>query len=163
MTYVEHPFAPVFNENSSVLILGTIPSPQSRNHHFYYSHPQNAFWKVLSTLLKEPLPQTPEEKSTFLLVHHIALWDVLHACEIKGASDSHIRNPVPNDFSDLFRQAPIQKVFTTGKKATELYQKLCEPHTGVPTIYLPSTSPANRYWYPFEKLLLTYQIILPWL
>ncbi len=161
MAYVEHPFQAVFDTHSSILILGTIPSPQSRIHGFYYSHPQNAFWRVLATLLQENIPQTPTEKRKFLLQHHIALWDVLQACDIEGASDSHIRNPVPNDFSVIFETAPIQKIFTTGKKATSLYRKFCEPRIGLPTTYLPSTSPANRYWYPFEKLVEAYKTILP--
>ena len=163
MEYLKHPFPPVFNSDSAVLILGTFPSPQSRIHEFYYSHPQNAFWRVLSRLVKENLPETPEEKKQFLLKHHIALWDVLQACEIEGASDQKIRHPVPNDFSVILQQSSIEKVFTTGKKATALYEKYCQDKTGIPAVYLPSTSPANRYWFPFDKLLEAYTILLPWI
>ncbi len=163
MEHVIHPFAPVYNKQSAILILGTIPSPKSRLYGFYYSHPQNAFWPVLSALLNECSPETPAEKTAFLLRHHIALWDVLYACNIKGASDSHITRPVPNDFTRIFKAAQIQAVFTTGKKATELYTRLCEPQTGRPAIYLPSTSPANRRWYSFPRLLEAYRVILPYL
>ncbi len=163
MTCVIHPFAPVFDETSHILVLGTIPSPQSRKNGFYYSHPQNEFWHVLSALLHEKQPRTTEEKKAFLLKHHIAVWDVLHSCEIEGASDSRIRRPIPNDFSDLFAAAPIQQIFTTGKKATVLYQKLCEPRNRRAAAYLPSTSPANRYWFPYPKLLEAYQVLLPYL
>ncbi len=163
MEHVIHPFAPVYDEHSVILMLGTIPSPKSREHGFFYSHPQNAFWPVLAALLEEPRPETPAEKTAFLLRHRIALWDVLQSCEIKGASDSHISRPVPNDFSPVFQTAPIQAVFTTGKKATELYTRLCQPQTGRPAVYLPSTSPANRRWYPFPELLRAYRVILPYL
>ena len=92
-----HPLEPIFDENSRILILGTFPSVKSRETKFYYGHPQNRFWKVISTLVGEAIPTTIEEKTTLLLRHGIALWDVLASCEIKGSSDSSISNPKPND------------------------------------------------------------------
>lgn len=150
---VTHAFQPVFDSHSRVLVLGTMPSPQSIRHGFYYSHPQNRFWPLLSVLFGEPLPQTPEEKATLVLRHRIALWDVLARCDINGASDASIRHPVPNDFTALLRKADIRTVFTTGKTATNLFQKHVAPVIGLNAVYLPSTSPANQALFPWEKLL----------
>ena len=140
---VVHPLAPVFDERSRVLILGTMPSPTSRETGFYYNHPQNRFWKVLAALFDEPAPSTNEAKEALARAHGIALWDVLAACSIEGAADGTIAECEPNDIAWLLRQAPIQAVFCTGAKATELYRRYCEPAANMACTRLPSTSPAN--------------------
>lgn len=144
-TRIVHPWGPVFDSESRVLILGTIPSPKSREAGFSYGHPQNIFWETLATVLGK---QTPEydtgTRKMFVLENHIAIWDVLHSCEIDGASDFSIRNPVPNKFASLLEKTKIEKIFTTGKKATELFERLCVDEAGMKPVYLPSTSPANR-------------------
>ena len=127
-----------------MLILGTIPSPKSREQGFYYGHPQNRFWKVLADVLGEKVvPQTVEERKKFLKRNRIALWDVLESCEIKGASDVSIRNARPNDMNRILQAADIRAIFVAGTKAAKLYKKLCLPTCGVEAIQLPSTSPAN--------------------
>lgn len=161
-TRVTHTFEPVYNRNSRVLLLGTMPSPLSRENGFYYSHPQNRFWKIIGTLLGEAIPQTPEQKKCLILSHHIALWDVLESCDIVGASDSSIKNPKTNDLRSILHNAPIRAVFFTGKKAEQLYIRLSEPIKGIPVACLPSTSPANRR-YSDEALLQHYAAILPYL
>jgi hypoxanthine-DNA glycosylase len=153
MLKVIHPFEPIFNENSRVLILGSFPSPASRAN-YYYGHPQNRFWKTLSELFNEPLPAPdPESKRNFILSHCLALWDVLHSCEITGADDNSIRNPVPNKFQPILAKSQIHTIFTNGKKATELFQKLCVEEAGQSSIYLPSTSPANRAQHGKEEFM----------
>lgn len=141
--YVTHDFEPVFDEHSRVLMLGTMPSPKSREVGFYYGHPRNRFWKVVSDVCGEPLPETIGDKKAFALRNKIAVWDVLAGCEIKGAEDSSIRNPVPNDMCRILENADVQAIFTTGTKAAQLYKKYCYPKTGIEAIPLPSTSPAN--------------------
>lgn len=140
---VTHEFDAFFDKDSRVLILGTIPSPKSREQGFYYGHPQNRFWKVLADVLGEEFPQTVEDRKVFLKRNHIALWDVLESCEIKGASDVSIRNARPNDMNRILREADIQAIFVAGTKAAQLYKKLCFPECGVEAVRLPSTSPAN--------------------
>ena len=139
---VAHEIAPVFDERSRVLILGTMPSPKSREAGFYYMHPQNRFWKMLAAVLGEPLPFTAEERREMCLRHNIALWDVLASCEIDGAADSSITNAIPNDIRGLLSKCPITAVFTTGKKAHALYRRFFPDLMG--DTCLPSTSPANR-------------------
>ena len=141
--HIDHDIEPVFDEHSRVLLLGTFPSPKSREQGFFYGHPQNRFWKVLAGVLDAPEPQTIPEKKALLLEHKIALWDVCQSCQIEGASDASIRNPKPNDLGSILDNAPIQRIFCTGAKAAQLYRKLIEPQLGISCVQLPSTSPAN--------------------
>ncbi len=157
--FVEHTFKPIYNDKSKVLILGTMPSPKSRENGFYYSHPQNRFWRVISELYNKKLPRTNNEKIKLLLDCHIALWDVLKSCNINGADDSSIKNPVVNDINGLLEHTNICIVFTTGAKASSLYKKYCSESIKIPSIALPSTSPANCRFYNFDSLKESYKII----
>jgi hypoxanthine-DNA glycosylase len=140
-----HPFAPIYDARSRVLILGSFPSPKSREFGFYYGNPQNAFWRTLAFALDVSEPaQDIAAKTEFLLENRVALWDVLRSCDIDGADDNSIRNPAANDFRPIIEASEIRAVFTTGKKATELYNKLAAADVGMSARYLPSTSPANR-------------------
>lgn len=158
-SFVQHSLEPVFDGASTILVLGTMPSPVSREAGFYYSHPQNRFWQVLSAVFDEPLPYTNEQKKQFSLSHGIALWDVLASCEIDGSEDSSIKKPVANDLSLVLSAAPIQAIYTTGDKAAVLYKKLCRGKTGMDAIPLPSTSPANRGRYPLNTLIEIYSVL----
>lgn len=144
MQHLVHTIPPTFDERSRVLVLGSFPSPKSREGQFNYGHPQNRFWRVLAQLAGEELPQTNDEKRSLCLRHGIALWDVVAECDIQGASDTSIKNARPNQLSLITKQAPIEAVFCTGAKAYELYRRLgCEQECGLPATRLPSTSPAN--------------------
>ena len=158
--HVEHPLDPVFDERSHVLLLGTMPSPASREAGFYYGHPLNRFWRVLAELFDEPVATTNERRRDQLLRHHVALWDVLASCDINGASDASIADAAPNDLSRILDAAPIEAVFCTGAKAAELYERHCEAATGMPCTKLPSTSPANAA-VKFDELVEAYRNILP--
>ncbi len=84
MGFVTHSLDPIYDQNARVLILGTMPSPKSREYGFYYSHPQNRFWRVLSAVFGEPIPQNNGEKKSLVLAHHIALWDVWHPATFRA-------------------------------------------------------------------------------
>ena len=172
---VIHKIPPVWNEDSRVLILGTMPSPKSRAAGFFYMHPQNRFWRVLPAVFGEELrlpynasdvEAATSERRQFLLDHKIALWDVLASCDIQGAADSSIKNAVPNDFAEIFRKAKIRRVFCAGQTAFKLWQKHCaalyEPLCQQSAACLPSPSPANAAW-SFDRLLAEWKIILEWL
>lgn len=143
MERVHHTIAPVFSPESEILILGTMPSPKSREAAFYYAHPQNRFWPALALALLRPLPGTREEKIQLILSHRLALWDVLESCEIKGASDASIVHPVANDISALLAQTRVRRVLCTGGTSARLYTRLVFPTTGIPCEPLPSPSAAN--------------------
>lgn len=151
-------FDPVVWPDSRVLILGTVPSPKSREQQINYGNPRNRFWPVLARLWDEKDPLTKEGRYDLLHRRHVALWDVLESCTIHGASDASIKDPIPNDINRVLQMAPITAVFTTGATATRLYRKLCEPQCGMPCSGLPSTSPANATW-SMERLLEAYRPI----
>ena len=152
--HVEHGFGPVWNERSRVLILGSMPSPKSREAAFYYMHPRNRFWPVMEAVFANPADPSdsagtsPESRRAFALRHHLALWDVIASCDIAGASDASIRNAMANDLTPILRVAPIERILTTGAKAAQLYRRLIAPRLteagfDTPMTPLPSTSPAN--------------------
>ncbi len=136
---VYHTLEPIYNQNSKVLILGSMPSVKSREENFYYAHPRNRFWKTLAKVYNEEIT----DKKEFLLKHKIALFDVIKECDIEASSDSTIKNVVPNDLSEILKNSKIEAIFTTGTKAYTLYQKYIFPKTNIKAIPLPSTSPAN--------------------
>lgn len=148
---IEHNFEPVYNEQSQILILGSLPSVKSRENNFYYGHPQNRFWKLISTLCQTAVPQTIEEKKQILYDNRIALWDVIAKCDIIGSSDSSIKNVVANDMHFILEHAPINRIYANGGKAYELYMRYCYPECKREIIKLPSTSPANAA-FSMEKL-----------
>lgn len=160
--FVTHCFESVYDKNSRILILGTMPSPASRKYGFYYSHPRNRFWPVMAHLLGEDLPTTPEEKRSMALKHGFALWDVLSACEIEGASDASIKKPEPNDIAALLQKTNISAIFTTGNQAAQLYARFCAAKGLPECIPLPSTSPANARM-KIEELIEKYSVIMPFL
>lgn len=156
---VIHPLKPIYDSNSKVLILGTIPSVKSREQGFYYANPKNRFWSTLYKVFDTQIRDTTSEKIEFLLKHNIALFDVLKSCDISSSSDNTIKNPVPNDLKSIIDNSNIKYVFTTGRKAYELYNKYCLKDTGIEAIYLSSPSPANCPKGIEEKLFREYSSI----
>lgn len=156
---IEHPIEPVFDQNSRILILGSFPSVKSREVKFFYGHPKNRFWKVIAAVYGEKAPDSIEEKKSFLLRNHIAVWDVIKSCDIEGSADSSIKNVVPNDLNRILNQAEIEHIFLNGKKAEQLYKKYMEKEINRKAECLPSTSPANAAW-SFERLVEEWKKIL---
>ena len=160
ISHVTHESIPPFiNMDSEILILGSLPSVKSREYGFFYAHKQNRFFKTLAMVFNEEEPITIEQRKSFLLKHRIALYDVIYECDICGSSDSSIRNVVPIDIKSILKQYPnIKKIFTTGKKSKELYDKYLLKESGIDAVSLPSTSPANAT-ISQEKLVEAYSII----
>lgn len=162
--HVVHRIAPVYHANSRILILGSLPSPASRRFGFFYGHPQNIFWPLISELLGKDNPSpTVEARRDFALANGIALWDVLAEGEIRGAADSSISRARANDLTPILSTADIQAIFTTGKAAHRYYTALSQPRTGRPAIYLPSTSPANRAAQQKPEFMMAWRQILAYL
>lgn len=153
-----HPFPAFYDSKSKVLILGSFPSVASREGQFFYHHPQNRFWKLLSQIYDESTPLSIEEKKNFLLRHHIAVWDVIKSCEIVGSSDSSIRNVVPNDITGILKDSSIESIITNGGAAFKLYMKYIYQISGYEAYQLPSTSPANA-GFNLDKLIERWSII----
>lgn len=100
-------FAPIADEQSRILILGSMPGIKSLEQQEYYAHPQNRFWRLLALLLNEDVPQNYAVKQALLHKHHLALWDTLGYCERDGSLDSSIKNEAPNAVIELVSDCRI--------------------------------------------------------
>ncbi len=149
---VEHPFPPFFGHDSRILILGSLPSVRSREEGFFYGHPQNRFWRILAALFEEEVPSSIEEKSALLRRNHVALWDVVQSCSIRGSSDASIKDVVPTELFQILTGSRVDRIFCNGGVSGRLYHKYQERRTGMPAVILPSSSPANAAW-SLEKLI----------
>ena len=155
---IKHPFPPLYDKNSKILILGSFPSVKSREQRFFYGHPQNRFWKVVSSVLNCETPITIDEKKKFLFNNHIALWDVIASCEIAGSSDSSIKNVIVNDLTQILSEADIKQIYVNGKTAEKYFNKYTKPLISREAVCLPSTSPANAAW-SLERLEAEWKIV----
>ncbi len=143
---INHPIEPLYDKNSKILILGSFPSVKSREQMFFYGHPQNRFWRVISSIFGAKMPENIDEKKELLLSNNIAVWDVIASCEITGSSDSSIKNVIPNDLSNILNEAKIEKIIVNGKTAEKFYKMYIKGKINREAICLPSTSPANAAW-----------------
>ena len=157
-----HPFKPIFDKKSKILILGSFPSVISRKFGFYYTNPQNRFWRVLARILNDDVPESIDEKIKFLLSHHIAIYDAAISCEIEGSSDAKMSKIVPANLKPIFKEANIMQVYANGGKAYEICKKYLEDGiikaTKNEVIKLPSTSPANAK-FSLERLTNEWTVI----
>ena len=158
-----HPFKPIFDKNSKILILGSFPSVISRKFGFYYANPQNRFWRVLAAILNAAVPESTDDKIKFLLSHHVAIYAAAISCEIKGSSDAKMSKIVPVNLKPIFKTANIKQVYANGGKAYEICKKYLEDEiikaTKNKVIKLPSTSPANAK-FSLEKLAKEWSVIV---
>ena len=152
-THVGPGLPPLHGAQAGALILGSFPSPKSREQGFFYGHPQNRFWPLIASLTGEPVPVWAdiEAKKAIILRHGLAVWDTIGACDIRSASDASIRNVEPNDVAALIRRLGVQAVFCNGAASGRVYARYAQPMTGLAATVLPSTSPANAAW-SMEKL-----------
>ena len=157
-----HPFKPIFDKNSKILILGSFPSVISRKFGFYYTNPQNRFWRVLAGILNAAVPESTDEKIKFLLAHHIAIYDAAISCEIEGSSDAKMSKIVPVNLKPIFKIANITQVYANGGKAYEICEKYLSDEilkaTGKEPVKLPSTSPANAK-FSLEELTYEWKVV----
>ena len=109
---------PFFGDNPTILILGSLPSVKSREDGFFYTHPRNRFFKVLASLFNEEEPLSIVDRKSFLNKHHIALYDVVYACDIHMSDDSSIKNVTPINIKCLLNaHTSIKTVAVNGGKA----------------------------------------------
>lgn len=158
MSQVIQTLEPIYDGNSKILILGTFPSVKSREAQFYYQNPRNRFWKVISEIVQCKEYDTTEQKKSMLTNNKMAVWDVIESCEIKGSSDSSIKNVIPADLTIILDNANIEKIYANGDKAFKLYMKYTYPVTKREIIKLPSTSPANAA-FSLERLIKHWEIL----
>jgi hypoxanthine-DNA glycosylase len=160
-------FPPVANRDSRVLVLGTLPGPESLRRRQYYAQPRNAFWRIMGQLIGAE-PELPyARRLATLRAHRIALWDVCAAAHRVGALDSAIQRATvePNDFERFLRtHAGIVLVCFNGQTALGLYRRLVLPQlptelAGIEQRVLPSTSPAHAAM-PYAQKLQRWRVIM---
>ncbi len=160
--HIKHPFPAIIDSSSKILILGSVPSLKSVEGNFYYMHPSNRFWKVLSNLFDVDLyNMNVNDRAKFLLNHNIALYDSVEECDILGSSDAHISNVIVADIPYLLAKSQIRHIFCNGKASYQYLIKAFPSLLNVVTA-LPSTSPANAAK-SLSSLTTDWQIILNYL
>lgn len=136
-------FAPILPRNPKILILGSMPGEKSLEMQQYYAHAYNLFWPLISTVCDCKLPEDYHSRTELLKYNHIALWDVCNTCFRDGSMDTAIREERPNPITALINAYPsIRLVAFNGQKAAALFRKHF-PDISIPTLTLPSSSPAN--------------------
>ena len=157
----KHHFEMIIDENSQVLILGSIPSLMSEKNNFYYGNPFNRFWKIIGALFNEDnlINQSNEYKKEVILKNHLALYDVIKECKIKGSSDNDIVKDsiVVMNLKEILNKYNIKLIALNGNKAYEIFKKYYPEYVYM-SINLPSTSSANARW-SLEKLIDKWKII----
>ena len=153
---------PLVSADTRLLVLGSFPGVASLAAQQYYGHPQNQFWRILQAIYSpgtEPISASSYEiRSAWMLSHGVGLWDVYASCERQGSLDSQIRNPVVNDFAALRQRCPrLQGVAHNGGESFRHTARL--QNLGLPTVRLPSTSPAHARW-SFERKLVAWREVL---
>jgi len=147
----EHPFKPLIFKGSEILILGSFPSLKSFENSFYYAHPKNQFWKILSEISGYPT-RSRDQRIWLIKQCKLALWDIVKSCSRKNSSDANLKDIEPNDIEGLLREYPnIKIVAFTSKFAQRVYKKHFS-HLQVDTMYLPSPSPAYAAMSLDEKI-----------
>ena len=138
---LEHPFKPLIFKDSAVLILGSFPSIDSFEKSFYYAHPRNQFWKILSEVTSYPI-NNRDQKIWLLKEFKFALWDMVATCTRDNSLDSSLEDIEVNNIAEFLEEHPsIKKVAFTGRLAEKLF-KMHFDYLEVETVYLPSPSAA---------------------
>ena len=150
--YATHGFPACYDQESRILILGSFPSIKSREMGFFYGHPQNRFWKILERVFQEEVPASVEGRRQYALSHHLALYDSLESCLIKGSEDASIEEEVPADLTPILQKGKIERILLNGKKAQTAFYAHQKIDSNIKIIDLPSTSSANAAW-SLDKLV----------
>ena len=156
-------FAPVADERSRVLVLGSLPGEVSLRQARYYAHPRNAFWPLMAAVTgAELVGATYIERLTRLQSAGVALWDVVRSAERTGSLDSAIHDPVGNDLNALLAELPrLRAIAFNGLTASALGRKLLVPRDDLTLLTLPSSSPA--YTMAFDRKLERWRTLQPYL
>ena len=155
-------FEPIVEDNSTLLILGTMPGEKSLELQQYYGNRGNHFWKIMFAVFNKPLVTDYNERIQLLKEHNIALWDVLQYCEREGSLDSNIKNEKPNNFENFYKMYPaIKYVFFSSKNAAAYYDRYVGRKKHIAYETLPSPSGANATKTFEQKLQIWREKILP--
>ena len=144
MQPIQNILPPIVDEQTFVLIIGSMPGKQSLDKQQYYGNPRNHFWPIIGQLFDVAIPEHYDEKIALLRSKKIGLWDSIQSCERQGSLDATIKNEIPNDFATLFKKFPqIKLILFNGGKSFDVFKK----QVGLAVLEerafekMPSTSP----------------------
>lgn len=134
---------PVVRPDARLLILGSLPGEASLTAERYYAHPRNQFWRLLETVLGEPLePLRYQDRLLVLQGRGIALWDTVATARRRGSLDSALRDVAHNPLRELIADMPeLKAVAFNGGTAARIGRQALGT-TDLRLIDLPSSSPA---------------------
>jgi hypoxanthine-DNA glycosylase len=156
---VVHPYQPIVDENSQILILGSVPSIKSVENGFFYGNPYNRFWPLMSLLCNYDLVTADKvEKTKQLLINKIALYDVVYSCDIIDSNDDKISNIKVSDIDLIISKSKIKHIFLNGNITYQIFIRYF-PHLLSISTKLPSTSPRNAR-YSLDSLYQVWKIVL---
>lgn len=151
-------FPPIVDEESKILILGSVPGVKSLQMQQYYAHPQNQFWKLMFHLFGEEFSPDYNTRLELLKTNKVALWDVIESCERKGSLDTEIKDEIDNDILELIENhSNIKTIFCNGQKSYKNLLKILGKNFKIPIFVLPSTSPLHTV--KFEEKLESWKVI----
>lgn len=155
-------FPPIVDDNSKILILGSMPGAKSLEMNQYYAFPQNQFWKIMFHLFDAEFSDDYGTRINFIKQNKIALWDVIESCERKGSLDTEIKAEIDNDIPQLIENHPnIKMIFCNGQKSYKNLVKILGKNFKIPIVVLPSTSPLHTV--KFEEKLESWKVIQEYL
>lgn len=146
MTVVKSSFAPVVDDRTRLLLLGSLPGDRSLAEQRYYAHPQNQFWRLVGAALELDLPAMAyPDRLDALLSRGIGLWDVVARARREGSGDAAIRDPAANDLAALVERLPALRALAfNGATALALGRRsLSDRFPALRRIALPSSSPLH--------------------
>jgi double-stranded uracil-DNA glycosylase len=151
--------APVVDDNTHVLILGSLPGEASLAAQQYYGHPRNHFWPLMEQVTGEPLTLSDyEERLERLKCHRIGLWDTVASAERQGSLDQDIRAAEHNDLMPLIDTLPhLRAIAFNGTKAAQIGMRQIDPDRGLDIHILPSSSPARAV--PLAEKALAWRVL----
>jgi hypoxanthine-DNA glycosylase len=153
-------FEPISNKDTQILILGTMPGDKSIEMGEYYGHPRNRFWKIISAITNNSIPDSYEDKQRLLHETSIGIWDVAHKAQRKGSLDSNIEQEEPNDINSFMAShKKLRVIGFNGTKSEALFDKYFERQKSIKYVSLPSSSPANT-GISFEAICKKWQQLL---
>ena len=155
-------FPPIVDDNSKILILGSMPGAKSLEMNQYYAFPQKQFWKIMFHLFDAEFSDDYGTRINFIKQNKIALWDVIESCERKGSLDTEIKAEIDNDIPQLIENhSNIKMIFCNGQKSYKNLLKILGKNFKIPILVLPSTSPLHTV--RFEEKLESWKVIQEYL
>lgn len=153
-------FKPLYNNDSKILILGSLPGVSSINNNQYYFNASNHFWKILMGVYKEKIDlNNYDDKKEFLKKHRIALWDVIKRANREGSLDANIKNEEYNDIKGFIEKNSIKKIFVNGTKAEQSLKRYMKKNNVNYKYALLTSSSCVNTKYTLEEKINKWRII----